>query len=568
MTEQPGQPPSLEDLPSAQVRHPRISAIWIVPILAAGLVAYLAYLTFTSRGPSIVVSFKTADGLREEQTQVKHKSVPLGTVERIELSDKADHVDVHIRMTARAEPMITDKARFWVVRPRLTNGPVAALQTGLETLLSGAYIELDPGSARGGPQEVFKGLELPPTVRSGQPGTVFVLRAAELGSLSAGAPIMLRRVSVGEVLDFELNHETGEVAVRAFVHAPHDELVRQETCFWSASGLALSMGAEGLHLQVESMRTMFSGGIAFRTPVGKEGSPRAESGHVFPLYGSEAAAEVQLHAPSIPYVAYFQDSVEGLAPGSAVQMFGLQVGNVTALDLMQDPHEAEHNSVVRVRFVLQPQRAFPGHDGDPFGERSMREHIRRGMRVALETRSLLTGEKVLSLVYVKGRVSEPVSEKDGTLVIPSQSHSVGALTGALSELATRLNQIPYEEIGLSLQNSLQSVESTLEGKDLKNAIVQLGKTLAEAQALAHEARAGLAPAFARLPKIAADLEQAVGHANEVLGEVGAADSELRRSTQRLMTQAGDMARSIRLLADYLQQHPETLIRGRKDQESP
>jgi paraquat-inducible protein B len=557
-----------EPLPSARVAtHRHISPIWIVPIVAAVLVAYLAYTTLRARGPTITVTFETANGLREEQTQVKHKSVPLGTVEAIELGDDARHVIVHLRMNARARDMLTEDARFWVVRPRLSAGVLAAMQTSLETLVSGAYIELEPGTKGKQRREEFEGLEQPPAVRSGEPGTVFTLRTEELGSLGSGSPIMHRHVNVGEVLDQRLDGETGAVTVRAFVRAPHDALVREATLFWNASGLAVGMGADGLHVEVESMRTMFSGGIVFRTPDSAKQSPRARSGQSFKLYDNEASAELYLFGPTVSYVTYFHDSVEGLSVGSAVQMFGIQVGNVTDRELVADPYGEEKHPIVRVVFALQPERALEGPSTRALERDAMRAHVLDGLRVVLETRSMITGEKALALSYLPDHAPSEVREEDGMLVLPSQSRGFGALTDALSDVATRLNRIPYEEIGRNLSRSLASVDRTLSGPELRDALVKLAATLDEVRGLAHEARAGLGPAFERLPHIADELEQAAGHANDLLGSVGDVDSDFRRGAVRLMDQVTDVARSIRLLADFLSAHPETLIRGRKEETS-
>jgi paraquat-inducible protein B len=162
--------PDPETPRAEQRKHSRISPLWVLPVIAAGLAGCLIYQTIANHGPSITITFKTADGLSVQQTQVKHKAVTLGTVQAIELSDGEDHVVVHLKMDARAEPMLTDKAQFWVVRPRLQGGGVSALATGLETLVSGSYIELDPGAERGAEKRAFEGLEQPPAVRSGEPG--------------------------------------------------------------------------------------------------------------------------------------------------------------------------------------------------------------------------------------------------------------------------------------------------------------------------------------------------------------------------------------------------------------
>lgn len=566
-------PPSHADAfhpPSAITqRRKHFSPLWLVPLLAAGLVAYLGYRAFAAHGPTITVTFETADGLRVEQTQVKHKAVPLGTVQRIELSEGADHVIVHIAMDARAEPMLTEHANFWVVRPRLQGGGIAALQTGLETLVSGPYIELDPSMIRGEPKQHFEGLEQPPAVRSGEPGTTIVLKAHEIGAIGAGSVIMHRQVPVGEVIGFELDDKTDDVSLRAFVRAPYDRVIVPQTVFWNLSGLDVRMGASGLHVEVASMRTMISGGIAFRTPPLYADAAPVASGHAFPLFPSEAAAEIVLYGEAVPYVAYFHGSVQGLAEGSPVDMYGMQVGNVTDLSLVLDPH-AEHSGrlVARVGFVLQPQRALGERASPVLYPDQMREQVAAGLRVVLETSNYVTGEKALSLSYMPDTEAGALRAEGPAWVLPSHARGIDNLTDALSDVAARLNEIPYAQIGRTLNQTLASIDRTVGGPKLERAIDELASTLAEVHQLAQEARLGLAPTLARLPAIAAHVDEAVASASEALSSVGSEDGSLQRQAQRMLTQVSEMARSVRLLADFLERHPEALLRGREDEEAP
>jgi len=496
--------------------------------------------------------------------------VTLGKVASIELSGGEDHVIVHLRMDARAESMLTDKAQLWVVRPRLQGGVGAALQTGLETLVSGSYIELDPGSSRGREKHQFAGLEQPPAVRSGEPGTVFMLLAQEIGSIGPGSPILRKQVSVGEVLGVELDERTGGVNIRAFIRAPYDRMVVARTSFWNVSGIDVGMGAGGLHVEVASMRAIFSGGISFQTPAEHAHDPPVAAGHGFVLLASEDAAESVLYGEAVPYVSYFDDSIQGLSKGSAIKLFGMQVGNVTDLRLVLRPGEGGRPRLAaRVDFVLQPHRALLGPAAETLYPEHMRAQVTEGLRVVLETSNYLTGEKALSLSYLPNAKGVALAqEEEGALVLPSHSGGIDTLTDTLSEVATRLNSIPYEQIGKSLQHALGSVDQTVSGPELKRAIAGLSSTLEEVQKLAHEARSGLAPAFERLPEIAAHLDEAVQNANAALTNVGGSDGAFQQKAQRLLTQVADMARSVRLLADFLERHPETLLRGREPEVKP
>ena len=159
--------------PTAKVRRSRFSLVWVIPIIALAIAAYVGIRTVRSEGPLVTITWKTGDGLVAGQTRVRHKAVELGQVEEVRLTDDLQNVRVAIRMRKEAEPYLTARTRFWVVRARLSSGSIS----GLETLVSGSYIEMDPGGRDGAARRDFTGLENPPGVRSGEPGKIPVAAA-------------------------------------------------------------------------------------------------------------------------------------------------------------------------------------------------------------------------------------------------------------------------------------------------------------------------------------------------------------------------------------------------------
>ena len=564
----PQGPSRLSAPPSATVRHHLgFSWIWLLPLAALGLVGYLVYTLAADRGPTISITFETADGLSAQQTQVKYKAVTLGTVDRIELADDLSHVVVKVRMSEQSAALLTDKTRFWVARPRLGGG-LSALQSGLETLVSGAYVAVDPGPKGGTRQTEFKGLETPPSVRSDEPGSVYFLEADTIGGLSEGAPIFYRDVNVGEVLNYELNDKNQSVSVRIFVRSPYDRHVVDETRFWNSSGIRVDTGAVGLRIELQSVKSLLSGGIAFRNPPNADGHAQSKAETSFRLYADEAEAAIGFFSDGIPYVSYFQSSIRGLGVGSMVQMYGRQLGSVTAVDLVKDPRAGHAGQLAaRVAFVLQPERALRDQDRALLSADGMRGLVQDQMRVVLASSSFLTGQKELSLEFVPGSKAGRVTQEGEALVLPSEAQDLQDLSVALSQIANKVNSIPFEEIGDHANQALAAVERTVGGPQLKQAIASLDDTLKEAGQLAREARADLGPALARLPRISEKLEQAVDQAQTALGQSGyGSDSATQHNLERMMSQVADAARSIRLLADYLNRHPESLLSGRKESE--
>ena len=331
-------------------RSRRIPVIWTIPLLAIAIGGWLAWDTFSKRGPTITISFVSGEGLQAGQSQLKFKDIVLGTVQSLTLAPDHTHVLVKIATTRQAEPLLSEQTIFWVVKPRLFAGNVS----GLDTLLSGSYIGMLPPQAEGKRQLEFTGREDPPLLEANVPGTTFVLQANRIGSVSLGSPVFYRDISVGEVLGWDIGDMAASVSIRVFVRAPFDKYVQDQSRFWNASGVSVKLGAGGVELQLESLRAILLGGIAFDTPEDAGPVTASAAGHEFPLFSDRDAAKAASYSRKIPAVSYFGGSVRGLEAGSEVTMHGLVVGHVTGVQLVYDP--AKDTIVAPVRFEVEPER--------------------------------------------------------------------------------------------------------------------------------------------------------------------------------------------------------------------
>ena len=531
--------------PAAAVRRSRISLIWLIPLVAAVIAAWLGWRTVSQEGSTVTLTFRGADGLTAGQTRVRHKAVDLGQVESIRLSDDMSHVIIKMKMQREAEPYLTDNARFWVVRPRITSGSLS----GIETLVSGSYIEMDPGNRDGHRQLEFTGLEQPPGVRTGEPGRTFTVKAQRLGSLGPGAPVFYRDITVGEVLSYDIGNGTGPVAVQVFIRAPYDNFVRHGTHFWNASGLSVQIGSEGLHVEVASLQALLSGGVAFDSPSrSKADAAEADPGAEFPLFNNYAEAQASGYSTKLSFVTYFESSVRGLSRGAPVEFFGIQIGTVTNVALELNPASGEAR--VRVRLEVQPERIM-SEDAIKTEDTldGTRRLVQRGMRAQLQTASYLTGQRVVALDFVSNPRPADVVMDGGDIVLPSAGGGLDNILVAASDIAGKLDRLPLDQIGQNLSGVLSSTTGAM------NSVQDLVK----------KADAGLTPTLKRLPEITAGLQDAVAKAGRTAGSIEASygnNSQFQRELERAMTQVGDTARSIRLLADFLDRHPEALVRGR------
>jgi paraquat-inducible protein B len=521
------------------IRHGRFSPVWLIPIVAAALVLYLGYAAVADRGPIVTLVMATAEGLTVDQTEVKHKAVTVGTVTGIKLSPDAKTVLVQVRMVGGAEAMYTDTARFWVVRPRLSAGSL----TGIETLVSGAYLEVDPGAPGGKKQLQFVALRQPPGRQSDEPGQVYVLEARHLGSLGTGSPVYYRDVEVGQVLSYELGAGLGPVTLRVFVREPFDKFVRAETQFWNASGISLTVGADGMRVVLQSLQTLLSGGIAFETPSSSGESAASPEGASFKLYDEKTAADDAFYQQRIPYVTYFRSPVQGLSSGSPVLISGVRVGSVSDVRLVYDPDARA--MVARVAFDLQPQRILSKNAAEQARATVdvVKAFSRSTMRVTLESSNLLTGTRDLSIEYAIGEA--PLDAREGEArVLPSEAGGIDKLTASLADVASKVDKIPFAKIGDDTTATLASIQRLVDKID-----------------------ATATPALEQLPGVMAQVSDAARSANGVLGASGyGQDSEFQHDLARMMREMGDTARSFRSLSDYLDRHPEALLRGRATQE--
>ncbi|MFT9014559.1 MAG: MlaD family protein [Acetobacter sp.] len=554
------------DNQDALVRRIRFSIIWVIPIISVLIAGFLVWRSFMDNGPDITVVFDTADGITSGQTQVKNKAVVLGTVEGISLTDDLRHVRVRIRMNKGTGDMLTDKARFWVVRPRINGASV----TGLETLMSGAYIAFDPGlDTTGRPAghhvSTFTGLEAPPGVRSDQPGQTYMLVSDTLGSIGQGAPVFFRDVAVGEVLGYTMPPGgRGPVLIQIFVQEPYDHYLTAASRFWNVSGVKVGFGAGGLKVQLQSIQALFSGGVAFGLPPEDDTAPASQEqtrpDTVFKLYDSKEDADNAGYHERMPLATYLTSSVKGLAPGAQVDMFGIQVGNVTSvkLDLTSSPGHPR----VRVGMEIQPERVLSARElqhGDLVG--MFRTLVANGLRASTDSASFLTGEGMIALNFVKNPDNATTSMEGRTLVIPGQAGGMSGIMDSLSTMTARLSAMPFEQIGANANSLLAHADATLNGPDVKQSLASLRQSLQNFQALSHDLREGVAPLMQRLPQMADQLDQALQNANRLLASYGG-NSDFHRNLQSMVLQLGQTARSLRFLSDFLTNHPSALLAGR------
>ncbi len=543
-------------------RSRRLSVIWIIPLVALAIGAWLLWDTLSKEGPTITVTFDSGEGLQAGQSQLKYKDIVFGTVKSLELAPDHSHVIVTIATTARAEPLLTDQTVFWVVKPRLFAGNIS----GLETLLSGSYVGMMPGATAGKEQRAFKGREDPPIISEHVPGHVFLLKAKRLGSISLGSPIYFRGQSVGEVLGWDVADMADFVTIHAFVRAPYDGYVSDDTRFWNASGLSIKLAGTGVEVELESLKAVLLGGIAFETPdlQGKI-EPASAENHVFPLFADRDAAEAASYTRKILVVSYFPGSVSGLGEGSPVTMHGLTVGHVLSVRLAYD--RATDTIVAPVHYEIEPERILGiGQRVFKTDREAAEAVLKKGLRASLQSASLITGQQQVALDFKTNAPPVGVTTEGQYFVLPTtEGAGFASLAASATDLLNKVNSMPFDQIGQSLEQLLNSTNSLVSGPQLRKSLSKLSATLAMAETFTRNLNSGTAPAFKQLPEMSSQLQKTLNNTNKLLVSLDSGygdNTKFNRDLDRLLVQTNDALSSIRALADLLSRHPEALIKGR------
>ncbi len=534
----------------------RLSAVWIVPLVALMVAGWLVWSTLAEKGPEITIRFRSAEGIEPGKTTVRYKAVEVGKVTTIQIAADLSHVLVRAELTKGAERLLAEDSRFWVVRPRIGAGGVS----GLTTLVSGAYIEVDPG--KGPRTDVFVGLEEPPLVLSDEPGRQFILEADALKGITRGSPIYYRDIEVGEVMGHKLTEDGREVEIIAFVKAPFDRLVRADSRFWNTSGIEIGTGAVGFYFRMQSVQAMLTGGIAF----GEGSGEPAPEGSRFRLFASLREMRDSQLADAREYLVYFDGSLRGLKPGAPVEFRGIEVGRVTDVRLTIDYDTGDVR--IPVRLALSPERFAPldsrgGIVRPPEG--FAKKLVARGVRAQLKTANLLTGELVVDLDVHPDAPPARLEMENGVPVIPSVPSELETITSSVSDLVTKLSNLPLEELIGDFRAVMADVDRLLDDPKLAATMTAL-ETAAERIATVAGALEGeVGPTAAALRQAVEKADAAVVEATRLFRQARNTldpNSRLYQSVVQMAQETAKAARAIRLLAEYLERNPQALIRGR------
>jgi paraquat-inducible protein B len=580
MNEQKTGPHFEKRIPAAVYRDRkyRFSIVWVVPLVAAIIGAWLLFEAGLQKGPTIKISFKSAEDLEIGKTMIKYKNVDLGKVADIDLSPDLSHVVVTAQLARQAEQLLSENTRFWVARARLDTQKVS----DIGTIFSGAYIGLDPGKP-GKRVLAFKGLETPPVVTTDLPGGHFILMASRLGSLNNGAPVYYRQIKVGKVVSYQLTDDNQAVEIRIFIHAPYHKLVLKNTRFWNASGLDVTLDARGIRMNTESLVTLLVGGIAFETPADLESGVAADANDVFKLYENRRNIFEKTYARKRYWLLHFDGSVRGLETGAPVEFRGIRVGRVVDIKLVLD----QENDKVRIPVLIEvePDRINDAIQLSSEKRRQTMDYlVSKGLRARLKMGSLITGKLFVDIDFYPDALPEKIVWEGEYPLFPTMPTPMDEISATLGKLLNVVKKLPAEEIANDLHDTVKGAKHLVNSAQLMESAAALNEVLIKVRAFTHRLEKTMAPDLEAaisslrqtfdqthdltqnfntsvLPKIDTTLEQMQATLKSLDGFVGQ-DTPLQYELTRMLQALAEAARSIRVMADYLQQHPDALIRGK------
>lgn len=548
-TDGPAKPPAAPDLAPVVVAPNgrfRFSVVWVVPLVAALIGVWLAWKTYSEQGPTVALIFKSGDGLEPGKTVIKYRDVEVGKVTDVALSGDRKQVIVTADLRAGTDAWLVDDTRFWVVRPRVVAGSVS----GLGTLLSGAFIGMDVGQGQKQVRD-FVGLDTPPILTYDKKGQRYVLKSDSMGSLDVGTPIYYRHIPAGQVLGFDMNPDGRSVTLQVFVGAPYDQFVTKSTHFWHASGVDLTVSASGVRLDTESLISIAIGGIAFGTPEGVGESEVAQENHEFWLFPNQQTALARPQPRRRPFILHFKESMRGLTVGAPVDFLGLPAGEVTGIHGEWDPKES------KFRIAVEADIAWGGIDPDmnPDNENTVNATLRQrlqqmidqGLRAQLRTSSLISGQLYVALDFFRDTPRAAIDWSDARPEFPTKPGALQSWSESAERVMKRLDQLPVEQLITEVRAAVSSLDATLKSTEKlvsglnQDVRPEIKTTLGEATRTLSEASRTLTAAQKTL----------------------SADAPLQREARDTLKEVGRAAQSLRLLADFLERHPQALLLGKE-----
>ncbi|MCH2455820.1 MAG: intermembrane transport protein PqiB [Idiomarina sp.] len=517
-----------------------LSPVWIVPIVAFLVAGWMVWQDTSGAGPTITISVSDAEGIEPGKTRIKVRNVDVGQVTEVRLSDDFKEAVIEVSMNEDTDRMLNSDTEVWVVKPRIGRRGVS----GLDTLLSGAYIQLQPGDG-GDFQSHFTALENPPVTPQETPGKRLTLVSDGQSQVSVGDSVQYQGFTVGQVEQTEFLVDKRESRYQVFVKAPYDELLTENTRFWLQRGVSVQWNSQGIDLALGSIDSLLGAAITFGVPEGQPRGDTLQQSTSFELFNSLEEAKQQGFIHGIDYVVLLDESIAGLEKGAPVQFKGVRVGTVREVPLRWFPDEDDEAPLKRIPILIrfEPERLrglVADTNINSWGKR-LPELFEQGLRANIRASNLLTNTLFVDVSFYSD--AEPVEGDQkfaGYPVMPAMASDFTRLEEKLTQLMDKFNKLPLENSLSDFSQAMQSVDDTA------NTLNGISKSLA--QVLEQ-------PEINQLPKL---LKQNLQQLQELTGSLSD-DSPTRRQLNQTLNEVEKLSRDLQPVIEQLQQQPNSLI---------
>ena len=466
---------SEQDLNKAKTsRQTRLSPIWVVPIVAIAIGLWLVYDNYSSRGTQVTLTMDNAEGIEAGNTLIRSRNVEVGRVQSVRLSDDLSHAVLTARIQPEVEDMLREDSRFWVVKPRIGREGIS----GLGTVLSGAYIQLEPGTEEA-PRREFPVSDIPPVAPAGQAGLRLSLTSQLGNSLRVGDPVSYQGYTVGRIEENSFEPDSRTMQHQVFIEEPYTDLVTDSTRFWTSSGIDFRLGADGVRVNVESIEALLGGGVTFGVPEDLPMGQPVEANTRFTLYADEDAAREGTFNRYLEYVLLVDETVRGLSKGAPVEFRGVRMGTVAAVpwNFTAPQPDSRARFAIPVLIRIEPQRL--GIENSDINLEEWQARFDRmfglGLRASLKSGNLLTGALFVDLNFQRDLADEYVAERFSERdVFPTVAGGFAQIQAQVTDLLEKLNSLEVEPLLAGLDRNLQASESVLnEVREVSTSINQL-----------------------------------------------------------------------------------------------
>lgn len=476
------------------IKSDRISAIWIIPIVTLIIGVWMVYSHFAGQGTTITLLAHDANGIIAGKTVIKSRSVDVGIVESVTLSQDFDQVVIKGQIYKNMEPLLKNDSIFWLVKPQIGREGV----TGLGTLLSGVYIELVPGYEKGSfKNRPFDLSDNPPLSTPNAEGIRINLVSSQSGVLPRGAPVMFRGYTVGKIENSEFDIESRNMKYQLFIPKPYDSLVTENVRFWKEGGINLSLSSKGASLDIPSLDVLLSGGVSFDVPNGAKFGSEVKSMTTFNLYEDKKATQSSEYTDFHPFLLFFNESISGLSEGSPVQYRGITIGTVAEVpfytqDMLEKTSVLSYNIPVLIH--IEPGRLTDVIDVPIDLSELIIKEQKNGLRASLKSANFFTGSLYVDLDFypdVDNKTPGLAAKEFGYDTIATIPAGLSQLQAKLGQALDNFNKLPLDKTVTELNDSLAKIQTLLDSvtkitnskdtqslpKDLKETIRSLNETL-------------------------------------------------------------------------------------------